>query len=174
MDLEISIGIGDRPLRKRLDSSTVPKEEKNGRTNLYGQDSPDYRRPKPHAAGANRRSHERSQLLRAGPEEQASHPPGRRPHVRRARRAGDVLRTRTRRPRCWGRAMASFFRKGTSTSSRAPATRRWRCCASPPTSPTGKTSGESTPRARTPRSEDEMDYICVDGDPIDGQEWTLT
>ena len=24
------------------------------------------------------------------------------------------------------------------------------------------------------RTDDEMDYICVDGDPIDGQEWTLT
>ena len=24
-----------------------------------------------------------------------------------------------------------------------------------------------------PRTEDEMDYVCVDGDPINGQEWTL-
>ena len=29
-------------------------------------------------------------------------------------------------------------------------------------------------RGATSRTDDEMDYICVDGDPIDGQEWTLT
>ena len=85
-----------------------------------------------------------------GPEEQASYAPGRGSHVRCARRAGDVLRQgregygagEGRRHPSAGRALLPVRELRRHAVGAA--------AASPPTRPTGKTSGESTPRGRTP------------------------